>query len=272
MQIEDDVINMYHYYGMLNPRASQGGQVGLGWEEKKQRVAMMQEELDEFTAADSTVDEYDALIDLLIFTVGTLVQSNLPLEEGWNAVMEANMKKVPGITKRGFATDITKPPMWTGPELALSKIIEEALTMQDEQDEHPRYGNVSDLAAQLGNDVTQWPTGGIPAGADGVVKADAGKTRYELIPYDVLKEIADVFAYGAEKYHDNSWRTNKPAAVSRTFASIMRHLTEFMLGNDWDPESGKSHLAHACTQLMMLMHVYRVFPETDDRDPLVEYE
>lgn len=270
MDMEQDIKDMYKYYQMLNPQPGElGFTPGLSREEKQQRITMMQEELDEYWAADTQVDEYDALIDLLVFVVGTLVQSSYPLQQGWEAVLKANMSKVVGITKRGFAKDITKPPMWTGPEHDLSKILEEVHKMTDG---HPRFGNVSDLAAQLGNDVTQWPTGGIPAGADGVVKADAGKTRYELIPYDVLKDIADVFAYGAEKYHDNSWRTEKPAAVSRTFASIMRHLTEFMLGNDWDPESGKSHLAHACTQLMMLMHVYRVFPETDDRDPLTEYE
>jgi len=260
-----DVKEMYKYYGMLNPRVSEGGKLGLDVNEKQERLAMMQEELDEYHEATNQVDEYDALLDLLVFTIGTLVQSNYPTVAGFNAVMNANMSKVVGETKRGFAKDITKPEGWQPPEPELNCILG-ALRMFNSPpcNDCPINGAADPNCCKFSeqptptNDVTQMPTGG-------VVKDDSGKTRYELLPWESLKQVADVFGYGAEKYFDNSWRTREAATFNRTFGSVMRHLTQWQMGQNTDPESNLNHLAHAVSQLLILMYVEQRNPDKDDR-------
>lgn len=270
---ELDVANMYNKMGLSDSSLP----LGLTPKEKEQRLAMMQEELDEYHAAMHSVEEYDALIDLLVFTVGTLVTSNYPLQEGWDAVMRANMQKQAGKTKRGHDNDLAKPEGWVGPELKLEAILER-IAMTDFSyncdDCHPRFGcDACPLKAEYApcNDCTcDDPTNCpklevIKLPTDGVVKDDSGKTRYELLPWDSLKQVADVFGYGADKYFDNSWRTQDAATYNRTFGSVMRHLTEWQMGQDVDPESGLNHLAHAVSQLLILMYVEKHNPDKDDR-------
>ncbi len=254
-KFEQEVAKMYSKMGILlsNPG------VGLPSTEKTQRITMMQEELNEYHEATYPVDEYDALIDLMVFTVGTLVQSGYPLEPGWDAVMEANNTKRAGKTKRGHANDLAKPEGWVGPELKLEAILERIETMatyKNYDDCHPRFG--CDDCPKLEVIDSHSPS-------DGVVKDDAGKTRYELLPWESLKQVADVFGYGAEKYFDNSWRTQDKATYNRTFGSVMRHLTQWQMGEDKDPESGLNHLAHAASQLLILMFVEQHYPDKDDR-------
>ncbi len=268
---EQDVAKMYSKMGILlsNPG------VGLPSTEKTQRITMMQEELNEYHEATYCVDEYDALIDLMVFTVGTLVQSGYPLEPGWDAVMKANNKKQAGKTKRGHDNDLAKPEGWVGPELELETILERIEQMSINPDVpncgdcHPRFGcdacplKVLESCADCPGLDDASCCSHSPSG--GVVKDDSGKARYELLPWDSLKQVADVFGYGAEKYFDNSWRTQEAATYNRTFGSIMRHLTEWQMGQDTDPESGLNHLAHAVSQLLILMYVEQHNPDKDDR-------
>ena len=96
-------------------------------------------------------------------------------------------------------------------------------------------------------------------------KFDSNKTRVDLLPVQPMLDIADVFGYGALKYFANSYREGETVAWSRTYGSIMRHLMAFWSGQDVDPESGKSHLAHAGTQLMILMEHVHHNKDKDDR-------
>ena len=98
------------------------------------------------------------------------------------------------------------------------------------------------------------------------MKYDEGKPQMGLIPPEALFEIATVFGFGATKYGVNNWRDvggNSP--WTRTYSSIQRHLNAWHSGEDLDPESGKSHLAHATTQLIILMIHQMEHPECDDR-------
>jgi predicted HAD superfamily Cof-like phosphohydrolase len=58
----------------------------------------------------------DALVDLCYVAMGTAHFGRLPFDPAWAEVQRANMLKVPGVTKRGHALDVTKPPGWRGPE------------------------------------------------------------------------------------------------------------------------------------------------------------
>jgi hypothetical protein len=62
-----------------------------------------------------------------------------------------------------------------------------------------------------------------------------GKPRYDLIPPEMLKRLAELYARGAEKYGDNNWRlANSEAEYSRFKASAHRHFVQWSAG--WDTE------------------------------------
>lgn len=97
------------------------------------------------------------------------------------------------------------------------------------------------------------------------MKYDNGKAPLALIPPEALEEISHVFGFGADKYGMNNWREDLDQTEwSRTYSSIQRHLNAFWSGQDIDTESGYRHLAHAATQLMILMTANRN-SEMDDR-------
>lgn len=99
-----------------------------------------------------------------------------------------------------------------------------------------------------------------------MAKFDTDKPNMALIPSEVLFDIATVFGFGAKKYGINNWRKDGHCTdFSRTYSSIQRHLAAWNMGEDTDPESGMSHLAHATTQLMILMVHQMEHPESDDR-------
>lgn len=89
------------------------------------------------------------------------------------------------------------------------------------------------------------------------------KTRFDLIPFRAVGEIADVLAYGAEKYSANNWC--RGTDWSRYFAALCRHLFAWWGGEDKDPETGFSHLAHAGCCLLFLMEYQRNGWGSDDR-------
>jgi len=57
----------------------------------------------------------DALVDIVYVAKGTAVMMGLPWEDLWDDVQRCNMAKVPGATKRGILTDVTKPDGWVPP-------------------------------------------------------------------------------------------------------------------------------------------------------------
>lgn len=107
---------------------------------------------------------------------------------------------------------------------------------------------------------SQW--GHKPIG-DTALKFDAGKVPFELLPAPALEAIAEVLAFGAKKYA--SWNWAKGFAWSRLLGATMRHLFAWARGEDRDPESGLSHLAHAGCCILFLITHERCKLGTDDR-------
>jgi len=91
----------------------------------------------------------------------------------------------------------------------------------------------------------------------------ASKTRFDLVPWAAIGEIADVLAHGADKYDANNWC--RGTGWSRYFAALCRHVFSWWGGEDKDPETGYSHLAHAGCCLIFLMEFQRNSWGTDDR-------
>jgi hypothetical protein len=94
-------------------------------------------------------------------------------------------------------------------------------------------------------------------------KADAGKPRIDLIPHEFVQQTAEVLTIGAAKYSPNNWAAG--ADWSRYFSAMQRHLWAWKSGEDLDPETGKSHLAHAACCLAFLMAYEARQIGTDDR-------
>lgn len=87
--------------------------------------------------------------------------------------------------------------------------------------------------------------------------------RYDLVPVEALDELARVYGFGAQKYDDHNWR--KGYEWGKSYAAAQRHLTAFWSGEDHDPESGLSHLAHAMFHMASLIVFVDLCPDYDDR-------
>jgi hypothetical protein len=78
------------------------------------------------------------------------------------------------------------------------------------------------------------------------------KPKLSDTPTVGIREMGRVFTGGAEKYGRFNWRDH---AVSATvyYDAAERHLMAWFDGEDIDPESGISHLAHvmACCNILL---------------------
>ena len=97
----------------------------------------------------------------------------------------------------------------------------------------------------------------------GAMKFDDNKLPVNLLSTEALNQTAAVLKFGADKYHAHNWRDG--FAWSRPLAAAMRHIMAFNDGEDRDPESGLSHLAHAACCIMFLLEFEKTHPELDDR-------
>jgi hypothetical protein len=98
---------------------------------------------------------------------------------------------------------------------------------------------------------------------NGAVKQDAGKARWDLLPFDSLGDVAAVMTHGADKYGASNW--TKGLAWGRLLAATMRHLSAWALGTERDTDSGLPHLAHAGACILMLGALVRRGVGVDDR-------
>lgn len=84
------------------------------------------------------------------------------------------------------------------------------------------------------------------------IKFDNDKPQWSLLPFKALKEVVDVLTYGAKKYAPDNWK-KVPNAKQRYIDAGFRHFTAYAAGEKLDPETGKSHLAHAMCCLLYLL-------------------
>lgn len=98
-------------------------------------------------------------------------------------------------------------------------------------------------------------------GGEKQVKAEA----YNLIPWDAMDAVARVYGFGASKYADHNWRKGYDWSLS--IASAFRHMGAYAMGEDYDPESGELHPAHAVFHMLALLawHGDERFAQFDNR-------
>jgi hypothetical protein len=100
------------------------------------------------------------------------------------------------------------------------------------------------------------------------VKYDIGKVGVHLLPPEPLVEIARVLDFGAKKYAAYNWTNG--INYSRVYGAALRHLWSWWRGEDLDPETGLSHLAHAGCCVLFLLQYTKNRKTFDDR-PVKEY-
>jgi hypothetical protein len=99
------------------------------------------------------------------------------------------------------------------------------------------------------------------------IKYDQNKTDWSLMPFECVEEITKVLDFGAKKYSAHNWREGGGFKYSRVLNSLLRHVFSYIRGEDRDPESGLSHLAHAGCNIIFLLYYerYKARYSNDDR-------
>lgn len=91
-------------------------------EEREFRIKAMQEELNEYRDAKNNNESLDAIIDLIVFALGTIERQGwAPIfAEAFTNVMRANNNKTVGVSpnnkRNGFKLDLVKPEGWQAPD------------------------------------------------------------------------------------------------------------------------------------------------------------
>jgi hypothetical protein len=99
-------------------------------------------------------------------------------------------------------------------------------------------------------------------------KFDTGKLDWSLLPLDSIEEILKVLEFGKQKYSAHNWSQGEGFKYSRVFNAICRHLFAWARGEDLDPETGLSHIAHCGCNVLFLLHFIKhkdKYPNNDDR-------
>lgn len=86
------------------------------------------------------------------------------------------------------------------------------------------------------------------------VRFNEDKLRYDLIPPEFIREVAEVFTFGANKYTPDNWKGFTPEQQEEIKGSLLRHIYAYLEGEENDPESGLSHLAHAGCNLAFMIY------------------
>lgn len=87
-------------------------------------------------------------------------------------------------------------------------------------------------------------------------KNDEDKPRMDIVlSIRGVEHVGQVFAYGAKKYDEFNWRKggNSESFKRRMAAAAVRHITTYLQGTKLDAESGNPHLAHAISNLLMIL-------------------
>lgn len=82
---------------------------------------LIREEFNELLASTTKVDDLDALIDILVVTIGAIHSLGADAEGAWKEVMKTNFAKIDretGKVRKREDGKVLKPTGWKAPELA----------------------------------------------------------------------------------------------------------------------------------------------------------
>ena len=95
------------------------------------------------------------------------------------------------------------------------------------------------------------------------VKNDGDKPDLSLVPTEAIFEMAKALTFGAKKYSRYNFRNGMD--ISRPLAASLRHIYQFLDGQDIDEETQCIHLGNAMAGLAMALWIYKNKPEFDNR-------
>ena len=130
--LDQSWLKVKHFHEFFSIPVGDGPQ-RLSEERVQKRATWMEEEVQEFRQAQTLTEQVDAMIDILYFALGTLVEMGVKPESIFNIVHEANMSKCfPDGKPRYRPSDgkVIKPPTWQDPapkiEAELKRQIQQA--------------------------------------------------------------------------------------------------------------------------------------------------
>lgn len=85
-----------------------------------------------------------------------------------------------------------------------------------------------------------------------------------MIPAEFELALAEHFGRGAAKYEDRNWERGYRWTLS--IGALRRHLSDWLLGQDIDPETGSNHLIAAAWHAAVLFAFQQRALGTDDRN------
>jgi len=103
-------------------------------------------------------------------------------------------------------------------------------------------------------------------GTDPKGQAGAAKPPLALLPPEALRQAAEAHRLGAAKYGVANWR-EVPVNATTYVSAMMRHIGQYMDGEDADAESGLSHLAHVIASANILIDAKHCGTLVDNRPP-----
>ncbi|MEO9257050.1 MAG: dATP/dGTP diphosphohydrolase domain-containing protein, partial [Crocinitomicaceae bacterium] len=95
------------------------------------------------------------------------------------------------------------------------------------------------------------------------LRYNSNKLRWSLVDFDALEDMVKVLDFGSKKYADNNWK--KGLKTTEIFESIMRHLSAYMRGEEFDLESGLPHTGHILCNAMFLSYMEKYKKDFDTR-------
>ena len=128
MSLDDPFNKVHNFHIAFNHSCPEKPEL-LPKDRVAKRYSWMVEELEEFQAANSIHDQADAMVDLIYFALGTLVEMGVRPGQLLDIVHSANMKKLWPDGKVHYGPDgkVIKHPSWSPPEPELMKEIERQL-------------------------------------------------------------------------------------------------------------------------------------------------
>ena len=98
------------------------------------------------------------------------------------------------------------------------------------------------------------------------IKYDSEKPRMNLLPPKAIVEISKVLTFGAAKYDAENWR-KLDDLQNRYTAGALRHIFAHMDGEELDPETNLSHLAHAMCCLLFKLEIELENAQIEEEKP-----
>lgn len=92
----------------------------VNYQQKMLYFDLIEEEFNELKSATSAEEELDALIDILVVTIGAIHSGGFDAEGAWNEVMRSNLAKIDSVTgkvRKRIDGKVLKPESWTPPNL-----------------------------------------------------------------------------------------------------------------------------------------------------------